>query len=114
MTLARPMSDAPDAVFPSSNSEGVADLLPSLQGDFFDTPLVWGSVRRAGDYRGRTIHFYTDDYRFAALGNAVEYGSHFRQLWERPDKVWQSGSPSFVEANFSTSNPSPDGELWSR
>jgi len=97
----------PDCIFPASNSEGVADLLPTLQGDFFDYPLAWGSVRRTGDYRGRTILFYIDDYRFAALGNAIEYGSHFRQLWERPDKVWQSGAPSFVEANFSTSNSQP-------
>ena len=45
----------PDAVFSSSNREGVADLMPSMQGDFFDTPLCWGSVRRVGDFRGRSI-----------------------------------------------------------
>jgi hypothetical protein len=65
-----------------------------MQGDFFDTPLAWGSVRRVGDFRGRTIHFYVDDYRFAAV-------------WNRPDKVWQTGAPSFVETNFSTSNALP-------
>jgi len=102
------MSDnVPDCLFPSSNDEGIADLLPSMQGDFFDTPLAWGSVRRTGDFRGRTVHFYVDDARFNALGNAVEYGAAFWKLWERPDRVWQSGAPSFVEVNFSTSNTQP-------
>lgn len=78
-----------------------------MQGDFADYPLAYGSVRRNGDYRGRLIHFYVDDNRFNALGNAILYGDHFWKLWERPDRVWQSGSPSFVECNFSTSNAQP-------
>ena len=98
------MNPLPDCVFPSSNPEGIADLMPSMQGDFFDFPLAYGSVRRDGDYRGRTIHFYVDDWRFNSLGNAVLYGDHFWKLWERPDRVWKSGAPSFVECNFSTSN----------
>jgi hypothetical protein len=101
------MSDAPDCLFHSSNSEGIADLMPDMQGDFFDYPLRYGSVRRDADYRGKTIDFYTDDNRFNALGNAVLYGDHFWKLWERPDRVWRSGAPSFVEVNFSTSNAQP-------
>ena len=99
--------ETPDCVFPSSNSEGVADLMLSMQGDFMDYPLQYGSVKRNGDYRGRTIEFYVDDWRFNSLGNAVLYGATFWKLWERPDYVWKSGSPSFVEVNFSTSNAQP-------
>jgi len=101
------MSDVPDCIFPSSNSEGIADLMLSMQGDFCDYPLAYGSVKRDGDYRGRCISFYVDDVRFNALGNAVLYGDHFWKLWERPDRVWKSGAPSFVEVNFSTSNAQP-------
>lgn len=101
------MSEVPDCIFSSANSEGIADLMPSMQGDFLDYPLAYESVRRDGDYRGRTIHFYVDDNRFNALGNAVLYGDHFWKLWERPDRVWKSGAPSFVEVNFSTSNAQP-------
>jgi hypothetical protein len=96
--------ETPDCLFPSSNEYGIPDLMPSMQGDFFDYPLSYGSVARQGDYRGHTILFYVDDYRFNSLGNAVEHGSHFQKLWERPDYVWKSGAPSFVEANFSTSD----------
>ena len=93
-SMSMSMDAVPDCIFPASNIEGVADLLVDRQGDFFDYPLAWGSVRRTGDFRGRTIHFYTDDYRFAAV-------------WNKPDRVWQSGAPSFVEVNFSTSNAQP-------
>lgn len=101
------MNALPDCVFPSSNSDGIADLIFDMQGDFFDYPLAYGSVKRNGSYRGRTIHFYVDDWRFNSLGNAVLYGDHFWKLWERPDRVWKSGAPSFVECNFSTSNAQP-------
>ncbi|MFA5376583.1 MAG: hypothetical protein WC455_12625 [Dehalococcoidia bacterium] len=97
----------PDCVFASSNTDGIADLMPDMQGDFLDYPLVYGSVKRDGDYRGKTIWFETDDSRFNALGNAVLYGDVYWKLWERPDRVWKSGAPSFVEVNFSTSNAQP-------
>ncbi|MGD0953103.1 MAG: DUF4417 domain-containing protein [Methanotrichaceae archaeon] len=109
------MSECPDALFPSSNPEGIPDLLKSMEADFVDVPIPWGSVRRYGGsgYQGRTISFYVSDERFAALGNAVEYGSHFRQLWERCDAIWKSGAPSFCEVNFSTSNALPRAHaLW--
>ena len=102
-----PMNQLPDCIFSSSNDEGIADLMLSMQGNFFDYPLAYGSVRRDGDYRGKTIHFYVDDSRFNVLGNAVLYGDHFWKLWERADRVWKSGAPSFVECNFSTSNAQP-------
>ena len=72
-----------------------------------DYPLAYGSVKRVGDYHGRTIHFYVDDKRFNSLGNAIEYGQAFWKLWERPERVWKSGAPSFCEVNFSTSNAQP-------
>ncbi len=101
------MSDFPDCVFPSSNSEGVPDLDLSVQGDFLDYPAQWGSFGRSQELAGHTISFYTDDARFNALGTAVEHGHHWRKLWERPAKVWESKAPSFIEVNFSTSNSQP-------
>jgi hypothetical protein len=103
----------PDCLFPSSNSEGIPDLLLSMQGDLLDAPLAYGSVRRTGDYRGRTVHFYVDDSRFNVLGNAVEYGGAFWKLWERPERIVTSCAPSFCEVNFSTSNTLPRAHaLW--
>jgi len=96
-----------DFLFPSDNYEGFATLDGSMQGDCFDYPLVWGSQARTKSFQGKTIIFYTDDWRFNVMGNAVMYGHVFWKLWERPDKVWQSGAPSFVEVNFSTSNAQP-------
>lgn len=96
-----------DFLWPSDNYEGFATLDIDKQGDAFDYPLVWGSQARTKSFAGRTIIFYTVDCRFNVLGNAVMYGDHFWKLWERPDKVWQSGAPSFVEVNFSTSNAQP-------
>lgn len=46
------MSDTPDCIFPSSNGEGIADLMPSMHGDYFDYPLAYRSVARHGDHRG--------------------------------------------------------------
>jgi len=101
------MSQVPDCIFPSSSYEGFADLDYSLQGDVLDYPMIWGSHARTKSYQGRTIIFYTDDYRFNALGNAVTYGDVFWKLWERPSKIWTSGAPSFCEVNFSTSQAQP-------
>ena len=105
MKLTGPKSG--DFLFPSDNYEGFATLDLAMLGDSFDYPLVWGSQARTKSFKGKTIIFYTDDERFNALGNAVMYGHVFWKLWERPDKVWWSGAPSFVEVNFSTSNAQP-------
>lgn len=96
-----------DFLWPSDNYEGFATLDIDMQGDAFDYPLAWGSQARTKSFAGRTIHFYVDDARFNVLGNAVMYGNVYWKLWERPDKVWQSGAPSFCEVNFSTSNAQP-------
>lgn len=101
------MSEVPDCVFPSSNREGVPDLDLSMQGDFLDYPAQWGKFARSTEMSGHTITFWEDDYRFNALGTAVEHGHHWRKLWERPAKVWESKAPSFIEVNFSTSNSQP-------
>ena len=109
------MSDVPDCVFASDCPEGIPTLDISLQGDVLDYPRQWGSVARKTDLKGRTatfwqdttITYWEDDYRFNGLGNAVEYGSAFWKLWERPQKGWESGAPSFCEVNFSTSNAQP-------
>ena len=96
-----------DFLYPSDNYEGFATLDINRQGDSLDYPLPWGSVRRNNDFSGRTILFYVDDNRFNVMGNAVMYGHVYWKLWERPDKVWWSGAPSFIEVNFSTSNSQP-------
>lgn len=96
-----------DFLFASNNSEGIPDLDISMQGDYAEYPLAWGSQARTKSFAGKLIHFYVDDVRFNALGNAIEYGSHFWKLWERPDLIWRSGSPSFIECNFSTSQSQP-------
>jgi hypothetical protein len=101
------MSEVPDCVFHSSNSEGVPDLDLSLQGDVLDYPRQWGSAARTTDLQHNTITFWEDDYRFNALGTAVEHGHHWRKLWERPAKVWESKAPSFIEVNFSTNHAQP-------
>jgi hypothetical protein len=101
------MSNVPDCLFASSNSEGIADLDLSMQGDYLDYPRQWGSVARTKELIGNTITFWEDDSRFDALGTAVEHGHHWRKLWERPAKVWESKAPSFIEVNFSTSNAQP-------
>jgi len=96
-----------DFLFPSSNSEGIPDLDINMQGDYVDFPLAWGSQARTKSFAGKLIHFYVDDPRFNGMGNAVEYGAAFWKLWERPDKVWASTAPSFIECNFSTSQSQP-------
>jgi hypothetical protein len=90
------LSETPDALFFSSNEYGIPDLDINMQADYFDYPLTWGSVARTKQFVGKTISFYTDDYRYT-------------KLWERPDYVWRSGAPSFIQPNFSTSDAQP---LW--
>jgi len=58
-------NQVPDCIFNSSNDDGIPDLLLSMQGDYVDQPLPYGSVKRNGDYRGRTLHFYVDDQRIS-------------------------------------------------
>lgn len=101
------MPEFPDCLFPSSNREGVPDLDLSLQGDVLDYPAQWGKFARSTEMVGKCITFWEDDYRFNAFGTAVEHGHHWRKLWERPAKVWESKAPSFIEVNFSTSNSQP-------
>lgn len=88
------MSDCPDALFPSSNQYGIADLDIKMQADYVDVPVIWGSQARTKSYSGVTISFYTDDYRYT-------------RLWERPDRVWQSGAPTFIQPNYSTADTQP-------
>jgi hypothetical protein len=101
------MSGFPDCVFPTDCPEGIPTLDISLQGDVLDYPAQWGKFGRSTEMKGKTVTFWEDDYRFNALGTAVEHGHHWRKLWERPAKVWESGAPSFIEVNFSTSNSQP-------
>jgi hypothetical protein len=87
--------DVGDWIFPSSNSEGIPDLLPSLQPRGLELPINrWGTIARKTRMDGGTFHFYTDDYRFNAL-------------WKDPSDIINSGCRAIVEPNFSTNGDMP-------
>lgn len=80
----------PDTLFPSSNDWEIPDLDDSMQAQEVAIPMCkWGEQERTLDLRGNgTIHFYTDDYKFAAL-------------YERPEKLSNAHPRNIVEPNFS-------------
>jgi hypothetical protein len=84
----------PDALWASDNAWDVPSLLLDRAADAVDYPVTtWGSIGH-GRAMGGTYHFYTADKRFDPL-------------WSNPAKVLQSGCPSVVEPNFSTSEQTP-------
>ena len=87
--------DVGDWLFPSSNNEGIPNLLPSLQPRGLETPINrWGAKARKVRVEGQTIHFYTDDYRFNAL-------------WKDPSPIINCGCRAMAEPNFSTNGEMP-------
>lgn len=84
----------PDAIWPTDNALEVPALLPELQADALDSPLVaWGSQSRQKRMFG-TWHFYTDDYRYTALIKS-------------PHELVNTGCVSAVEPNFSLYDQMP-------
>ena len=82
------------ALFATDNEWGIPVLDLAQQATILDAPFArWGRERRKSRMRG-TWHFYTDDYRFAAL-------------WGRPQAVVNSGCVAAVEPNFSVHEQTP-------
>lgn len=87
--------DVGDWIFPSSNDDGIPDLLPSLQPRGLELPVNrWGAKARKVRVEGQTVHFYTDDYRFTGL-------------WKDPSAIINSGCRAMAEPNFSTNGEMP-------
>jgi hypothetical protein len=86
---------AEDVLFPSDNEYGIPTLDMSLQADSVVAPcLKWGSISRRARPNVRTVHFYTDDYKFEAL-------------WRKPEQLANLNPRSVVEPNFSTGSVMP-------
>lgn len=87
--------DVGDWIFPSSNIEGIPDLLPSLQPRGLELPINRiGAKARKCRVEGQTLHGYTDDYRINGL-------------WKDPSWLINSGCRALVEPNFSTNGEMP-------
>ena len=80
----------PDQLFASGNDWEIPDLDESMQAQSVDIPfLAFGEQKRTLDLKGNgTVHFYVDDYRFAAV-------------YEHPEKILQHHPRNIVEPNFS-------------
>jgi hypothetical protein len=87
--------DVGDWIFPSSNSEGIPDLLLSLQPRGLELPVNRiGAKARKCRVEGQTLYGYTDDYRITGL-------------WSDPSWLINSGCRALVEPNFSTNGDMP-------
>ncbi len=87
--------DIGDWIFPSSNSEGIPDLLSSLQPRGLELPVNRiGAQARKCRAEGQTLHGYTDDYRINGL-------------FKDPSWLVNSGCRALVEPNFSTNGEMP-------
>lgn len=88
-------TDVPDAIFPSDNEYDIPILDLAMQADYIDQPVyVWGTEGRRTIRKKGTYVFYTRDNRFTALK-------------ANPQTVVNSGVPTAVEANFTTTPQTP-------
>lgn len=94
-------NDVGDWIWPSSNSEGIPDLLLEVQPRGLELPLNrWGAIARKTRVEGCTYQFYCDDYRFDGL-------------WRDPTPIVNSGCRAVCEVNFSTNGEMPRAvALW--
>lgn len=84
----------PDTIFPSDNPQQIPVLLPDLQAELVDQPLLaWGSVARKSKNPG-SWHFYVEDYRFKAL-------------WDKAQQIPATKCISVVEVNYSIPENTP-------
>jgi len=89
------MSNIPDIIFRTDNEFDIPMLDIERQARFAELPWArWGHGARSTNYRGGTLHFYTDDYKFSGL-------------WKRPDMVVNTGVVSVVECNYSSTDGTP-------
>lgn len=86
----------PDQLFPTDNDAEIPVLRLDMQATEHVIPfLCFGEQKRTFDLQGSgTLHFYTDDYRFAAI-------------YEHPEKILQHHPSIIVEPNFSLFNEMP-------
>ena len=83
-----------DLRWPTDNAWDVPVLDLELQADPPVAPIeCWGRVARTTRMTG-TLHFYTADYRFAAL-------------WKKPEALLRTGASCAVEPNFSSYAQTP-------
>ena len=80
----------PDQLFATDNDWEIPVLDDSMQALEVSIPFQkWGEQARVLDLKGNgTIHFFTDDYKFAAL-------------YEQPQKLANAHPRNIVEPNFS-------------
>jgi len=88
------IGNVPDTVWPSNNRYGIPLLDIALQADAFDNPIETWGIKSRTNKMGGTYHFYTDDYRF-------------RNIWDNPQKLVDSGCVNAVEPNFSINFSDP-------
>jgi hypothetical protein len=89
------IKDVGDWIWPSSNSEGIPDLLLSPQPRGLRLPVNrWGAKARKERVEESTYQFFSDDYRFEGL-------------WRDPTPIINSGCRAVVEPNFSTNGEMP-------
>lgn len=89
------MAQAEDRIYPSDNELEIPNLLLELQPrNGLLLPFAgWGVTPRTK--RGiSTYHFYVDDYRFT-------------NIWQRPERLVQSGCQEAIEPNFSLFQTTP-------
>lgn len=86
----------PDQLFPCDNDLEIPTLDLNMQAQACDIPfLCFGEQKRTFNLGGSgMLHFYTDDYRFAAV-------------YEHPEKILQHHPSNIVEPNFSLFNETP-------
>lgn len=86
----------PDSLFPTDNDFEVPTLLLDRQALTCEVPFVcYGEQRRAFRMEGNgTLHFYTDDSRFA-------------NLYDRPERILTYNPRNVVEPNYTLSNEMP-------
>lgn len=89
-----------DPVWPGEVEFDVPILRLDRQAQTIEHPVVrWGSVKRKTKVNG-TLHFYTDDGKFATL-------------WDDPRQLLLSGCPVAVEPNYTTIATTPRAvSLW--
>lgn len=80
----------PDTLFPVDSDWEIPVLDDTMQAQEVAIPMCkWGESARTTDLKGNgTVHFYTDDYKFAAL-------------YENPSKLANAHPRNIVEPNFS-------------
>ena len=87
------MMEAKDILFPSDNLYDIPVLRPDRQAGHLELPFApYGTAFKAKE--AKTLHYYVDDYRFAAL-------------WENPAKGITKNNTQSVEPNCSLFDTTP-------